>query len=82
VLYEKNSQINRGDDYGTLSSAETYSHSRNILRSRLQKVRYERGNSTPYSVRMTRNKIHQGKIVRETTSPIRRSHGGATLENS
>jgi len=34
------------------------------------------------SVRMPRNQIHQGKIVRVTTPPTLRGHGGATLENS
>jgi len=52
------------------------------IRTRLQKVRYGRGNSTPHSVRMPCNQIHQGGIVRETTPPTWRGHGGATLENS
>jgi len=42
---------------------------RNSIRTRVQNVRYGRGNSTPYSVRMPRNQIHQGNIVRETTGP-------------
>jgi len=41
-----------------------------------------RGNSTAHSVRMPCNQIHQGGIVRETTPPTWRDHGGATLENS
>jgi len=45
-------------------------------------VRHGRGNSTPHSVWMPCNQIHQGKIVRETTPPTWRGHGGATLENS
>jgi len=50
--WEENSQSNRGDDYGTLSSAEKSSQSRNSIWTRLQKVRYVRGKSTQWSVGM------------------------------
>jgi len=73
------SQSDSGDDYGTPSSAKTSSHSRNSIRTRLQKVRYGRGNSTPHSVRMPCNQVYQGKIVRETTTSTWRSNSGKKL---
>jgi len=42
-------------------------------RTRLQKVRYERGKNTPHSVRKPCDSIYQGQIVRETTHPTWRS---------
>jgi len=42
LLYQRKTL--KVNDYGTLSSVETTSHSRNSIRTRLQKVRYGRGN--------------------------------------
>jgi len=66
---EENSQGNSGYNYGTLPSSETSSHIRKSIRTRLQKLRYGRGNSVPHSVRMSCKQIYQGKIVRETAPP-------------
>jgi len=58
ALREENSQSNSGDYNGTLSSTEPSSDIRKSIRTRLQKVRYGRGNSTPHSVRMPCTQIH------------------------
>jgi len=67
LLYEReNSQSIRREDYGTLSSEESSSHTRNDIRIRLQKMRHGREETAHHTVCECPAMKSIRKIERET----------------